>query len=352
MPELRKDPVVGRWVIISTERANRPSSLVNPVPSNKVDDFNPFLPGNEDKTPKEVLSYRPPGTAPNTPGWWVRVIPNKFPALDTDGNIERFGEGMYDMMNGIGRHEVVIESPEPDKQLPDMEEEQVQEVLWAFRDRSVELRKDPRYRYVLIFKNYGPQAGASIWHPHSQIIALPIVPKNVQEEIDGARKYFEYKERCVFCDMVHQEQKDGDRVVMENDAFIAFCPYASRFPFETWILPKRHEQFFSDITKNAVLDLAEIIKGTLRKLQRALGDPSYNLIVRTTPDDAGPSAYCHWHIEILPALSRVAGFEWGTGFFINPVPPENAADILREAELPHDVNGPGEYEFFPSRNSG
>lgn len=351
MPELRKDPVVGRWVIVASERGRKPVGVLNPVPCDKKDEFNPFLAGNEAKTPKEVLSYRPPGTAPNTPGWWVRVVPNKFPALESEGDIRRSGDGMYDMMNGIGRHEVVIEAPDASKQLPDMDEEQVQEVIWAYRDRSVELKKDPRFRYVLIFKNYGVQAGASIWHPHSQIIALPIVPKNVQEELEGARKYYEYKERCVYCDMINQELKDQVRVVMENDLFVAFCPFASRFPFETWILPKNHEQFFSDITKNAVIDLAAILKGTLRKLKLALDDPAYNFVIRTTPDDAGPSPYSHWHIEILPALSRVAGFEWGSGFFINPVPPEEAAQILREAELPRSPSMDSVPKIFRN-NSG
>jgi UDPglucose--hexose-1-phosphate uridylyltransferase len=333
MPELRKDPVTGRWVIISSERGKRPQTLLSPVPR-EADEFNPFAPGNEDKTPPEVLAYRPPSTPPNTPGWWLRVIPNKFPALSADGDIQRAGDGMYDLMNGIGRHEVVIEGPDADVQLPDMDEEQVQEVIWAYRDRSIELKKDSRFRYVLIFKNYGKEAGASIWHPHSQIIALPVVPKSVQEEIEGARRYYEYKERCVYMDMVQQELKDGKRLVMENDSFVAFCPFASRFPFETWILPKKNEQFFSNITKNGVIDLASILKGTLNKLKLGVGDPAYNFLIRTTPEDLGPVPYHTWHIEILPALGKVAGFEWGSGFHINPVPPEEAADILRQAELP------------------
>lgn len=334
MAELRKDPVVGRWVIINTERAQRPANLVNPVPAGKVDDFNPFKPGNEKETPAEVLAYRPAGSAPNSPGWWVRVVPNKFPALAADGQIKRAGDGMYDQMNGIGRHEIVIEGPDENRQLADMEVAQVEEVIWAYRDRSVEMRKDARFKYILIFKNYGAAAGASIMHPHSQIIALPVVPKNVQEEIEGARKYFEYKERCVYCDILRQESKDKTRVVDENDNFIAFCPYASRFPFETWIMPKEHDPFFPDITKSSVNDLATLLHGVARKLKLSLNDPAFNYFIQSTPHDQGPLAYYHWRIEILPALSRVAGFEWGSGFFINPVPPEDAAAILREAELP------------------
>jgi UDPglucose--hexose-1-phosphate uridylyltransferase len=334
MSELRKDPVTGRWVIIAAERAGRPSTLVQPVPTEKKDAFNPFLPGNESETPPEVLAYRPPGTAPNTPGWWVRVVPNRFPALSADGAIERTGDGMYDKMAGIGRHEIVIEGPDPDVQFPDMAPEQVQEVIWAYRDRAVELRKDPRFRYIMIFKNYGTQAGASIWHPHSQIIALPIVPKRVQEEMDGAKRHWEYKERNPYMDMVRQELKDQVRVVMENETFVAFCPWASRFPFEIMILPKEHQQHFGNITKTGVVDLAEILQGTLRKLRAGADDPAFNMILRTAPHNNGPVPYYTWHIEILPALSRVAGFEWGTGFFINPVAPEEAAQLLREAELP------------------
>lgn len=335
MPELRKDPVVGRWVIIATERANRPANFVTHVPVDVTDEFNPFLPGNEAETPAEVLAYRPPDTAANTPGWWVRVVPNKYPALDSSSDISRTGEGMYDMMTGVGRHEIVVESPDPSVQLPDMAEEQVREIIWAWRDRFIDLRKDKRFRYVMVFKNYGHQAGASIWHPHSQIMALPIVPKNVQEELEGARRYFDYKERCVYCDMARQESKDAKRIVMENDSFVAFCPWASRFPFETWIMPKQHEAYFNDATKTAVQDLASILRGTLKKLKLTADDPAYNLIVRTTPEDANAARWSHWHIQILPALSRMAGFEWGSGCFINPMPPEDAAALLREAELPH-----------------
>ncbi len=334
MPDLRKDPIVGRWVIVSTERANRPAAFVTHVPMDGADEFDPFLPGNERETPPEVLAYRPPDTEPDTPGWWIRVFENKFPALGSTGEPVRAGEGMYDMMSGVGRHEVVVESPDPSVQMPDMEEEQVREVIWAYRDRFVELKKDKRFRYVMIFKNYGHAAGASIWHPHSQIIALPIVPKSVQEEVEGARRHWEYKERCVYCDIARQELRDQSRIVMENDTYIAFCPWASRFPFETWIVPRAHEPYFSDITKNNVQDLAAILRDTLKKLKLTLDDPSYNMIIRTTPEEAGGERWSHWHIQILPALSRVAGFEWGSGFFINPVPPEDAANLLRQAELP------------------
>ncbi|MDX9752932.1 MAG: galactose-1-phosphate uridylyltransferase, partial [bacterium] len=248
MPELRKDPIIGRWVIIASERAKRPLDFVS-EPRKASEGFCPFCPGNEDKTPEEVLAYRPADTSENTAGWWVRVVPNKFPALVREGGLDRAGDGMYDRMNGIGAHEVIIESPSHNQTLTDYSLRQVQEILWCYRDRIMELKKDPNLRYIMIFKNYGWEAGASLDHPHSQVIALPIIPKRVKEEIDGAQDYFKFRERCVFCDMVRQEMADQKRVVLENEDFLAFCPYASRFPFETWILPKKHTTHYMDIQK-------------------------------------------------------------------------------------------------------
>lgn len=329
MPELRKDPIIGRWVIIATERAQRPSAFTT-KPEEKKGGFCPFCIGNEEHTPPEVLAYRPPDTLKDTKGWWLRVVPNKFPALQIEGQIKRVGEGMYDKMNGIGAHEVVIESPDHVLDLADQPESGVEEVIWAFRDRMIDLRKDPRFRYILIFKNHGRDAGASLDHPHSQIIALPIVPKRVQEELAGSMKYYDYKERCVFCDIINQELKDKIRIVDENESFVSFNPFASRFPFETWIIPKRHEIYFNDIQKNGVIDLAKILKNTLKKIKDTLQNPPYNFIIHTTPFDEGAAPYYHWHIEIMPKLTKVAGFEWGTGFYINPVPPEDAAKYLSE----------------------
>jgi UDPglucose--hexose-1-phosphate uridylyltransferase len=247
MPELRKDPVTGRWVIIATERAKRPHQYQKPEEERKGG-FCPFCPGNERSTPPEVLSYRPSNTPKDGEGWWLRVVPNKFPALLAEGALKRSGQGMYDRMTGYGAHEVVIESASHDNTLADLPEEQIEEVVWAFRDRTVELRKDTRMRYILIFKNWGREAGASLEHPHAQIIGLPIVPKRVQEELQGASKYYDYKERCVYCDMIRQELEDNCRIVAENDSFISFMPFASRFPFETWILPKEHTSYFNTLT--------------------------------------------------------------------------------------------------------
>lgn len=335
MPELRKDPIVSRWVIISTERAQRPSDLKReeepPKPAGKKPC--PFCAGQEQKTPQEVLAYRPKGGSPNTPGWTLRVVPNKFPALQIEGNINRRGEGVYDMMNGIGAHEVIVETPDHDALLSDLSETQFQDVLWAYRDRTMDLKKDKRFRYILIFKNHGIRAGASLEHTHSQLIALPIIPKAVIEELNGSKEYYDYKERCLYCDIVYQELGDRKRIVLENDDFISICPFAPRFPFEMWILPKRHDAHYEDATKHEIQNLASVFQNTLKKLDKALGNPPYNFLLHSSPIVMPDLAYYHWHIEITPRVTRVAGFERGSGFYINPTSPEISAEYLRQIEV-------------------
>ncbi len=328
MPELRKDPVIGRWVIIATERSKRPEEFESHQEKLQKDKLCPFCPGNEDKTPPEILAYRQPGTVANQPGWRLRVVSNKFPALRIEGQLSRQGEGMFDKMQGIGAHEVIIETPDHDKRIPDLEQSQIEEILWAYRDRILDLKKDPRFKYILIFKNQGRAAGASLSHSHSQLIATPIVPKRVMEELKGASEYYEYKERCVFCDIVFQELKDRVRLIKENDDFVAIEPFASRFPFETWIIPKIHEAHFEEATKHEYAQLAEVIKVSMGRLKEVLKEPPYNYIIHTAPYVDDYSKEYHWHIEIMPKLTRVAGFEWGTGFYINPMPPEDAARYL------------------------
>jgi len=233
LPELRKDPIVGRWVIISTDRAKRPTDFSREAIRMKGG-FCPFCYGNEAKTPPEVQAYRPnanggPVPQRDSPGWTVRVVPNKFPALGIEGSLNRQAEGMFDKMNGIGAHEVIIETPDHSATLSTLPPKRIEDVLWTFRDRILDLRKDQRFKYILIFKNHGEAAGASLEHSHSQLIALPILPIYVSEEIEGAKQYYLYKERCVFCDIIHQESESGIRVVAENESFITIAPYAPRF---------------------------------------------------------------------------------------------------------------------------
>jgi len=332
MPQLRKDPVLGRWVIISTERGRRPSDFAA-VSEKRKGGFCPFCAGNEDKTPPEILVYGRDGGMSNTPGWKLRVIPNKFPALQVEGDLERRGVGMFDMMNGIGAHEVIVETPNHEQALADLTLEEVKDVLRAYVERTADLKRDIRFRYILIFKNHGLAAGASLEHTHSQLIATPIVPKRVMEEMAGAQRYYEYKERCVFCDMIRQELESGKRIVLENEAFVSLEPFAPRFPFETWILPRAHRSHFEHCNVDDLSSFAAILKETLRRINKALRSPPYNYIIHTTPVYLSESEAYHWHLELMPKLTKVAGFEWGSGFYINPTAPEDAAAYLRELRL-------------------
>jgi UDPglucose--hexose-1-phosphate uridylyltransferase len=332
MPELRKDPVTGRWVIISTERRKRPSDFRLENRPFEPASFCPFCEGNEPYTPREVLSYRRGGNA-NGPGWDVRVVPNKFPALEVEGTLDRQAEGLFDKMSGVGAHEVIIETPEHNQSLATLPVVAIERVLWAFRERVLDLKQDTRFRSILIFKNHGITAGAALEHPHSQLIALPIVPRNVRDEVEGARAHFELKERCVFCDIVRQEQDSRTRVIAENAEFLAVSPYAPRFAFETWLVPKRHGSAFEDAPRHEYESLARMLKETLQRMNRALLSPPYNLIIHSAPfQTPGLEPVYHWHLELMPKLTKVAGFEWGTGFYINPTSPEEAAQVLREAE--------------------
>jgi len=332
MPELRKDPIIGRWVIIATERARRPSDF-KATEEIKASGFCPFCNGNEDKTPPEVYSLRHNHSAPDTPGWSVRVVPNKFPALEIEGDLNKRGEGVYDRMNGVGAHEVIIETPNHNASLGDLSEGEISNVIRAFQARILDLKQDDRFKYMLIFKNHGSAAGASLDHTHSQLIALPIVPKRVSEEIQGAKTYYLYKERCVFCDIIQQETKEGIRVINENDHFICIAPFTSRFPFESWVLPKAHDIYFEDITNQEIGSLAHIMKDILTRIKVVLNDPPYNFLLHSSPFYEKDIRFYHWHIEIIPKLTKVAGFEWGTGFYINPTPPENACVFLKEAKI-------------------
>jgi UDPglucose--hexose-1-phosphate uridylyltransferase len=329
MPELRRDPVVGRWVIISTERARRPSDFTSPPPEPRRGPC-VFCAGQESRTPDEVWAVRPADSPPNTPGWLVRVVPNKFPALRIEGDLEPSGEGLYDRMNGVGAHEVVIEAPEHEASIAALPASHVAEILRAYRERMLDLAKDPRLEYVMVFKNQGEPAGASLEHAHSQLIATPIVPIMVVEELSGGLQHFRIKHRCIWCDIVRQERQGGGRVVLERGGFIALAPFAPRFPFETWILPVSHRSAYEETPGGELLPLAAFLSEVLGRMSRTLGNPPYNIMLHSAPLRSGALDHFHWHLEIIPKLTRVAGFEWGTGFFINPTPPEEAARYLRD----------------------
>ena len=331
MSELRKDPVTGRWVIISTERRKRPTDFRLESVQIPPDPDCPFCEGHEGMTPRELLAYGRNGSGSNIPGWTLRVIPNQFPVLRVEGTLDRQGEGLFDKMNGVGAHEMIIESPRHDETLATMDEHAVERVLWAFCERIQDLKRDQRFRYIIIFKNHGSAAGASLDHSCSQLIALPIVPREVRDEVDGARAHYMTKERCVFCDIIRQETTEGRRLIAENADMVAVAPYAPRFPFETWILPRRHQSMFESTPRHELTSLARMLGDILRRMNKQLRTPPYNLLIHSAPVVEPAGEYYHWHVEIIPKLTKVAGFEWATGFYLNPTSPEEAAQVLREA---------------------
>jgi len=342
MPELRHDPIQKRWVIIATERGLRPGEFPRYDESN-LNGSCPFCEGNEGRTPPEIRAYRSNGSGPNRPGWQVRVVPNKFPALRIEGDLERRGLGMNDRMNGIGAHEVIIETPRHDLDMADMSIGELESVIFMYRERLQDLLRDRRFKYVLIFKNRGAAAGASLSHPHSQLIATPVTPLTLAGELISAKEHYHGKERCIFCDMISQELESGERIVYSSDQIVAIAPYASRFPFEVFLAPRQHQHSFADISNDLARELAVALKEVLGRIKICLSDPPYNFLVHTCPNTkARPKrttywdtleADFHWHIELMPRLTGIAGFEWGTGFYINPTAPEEAAKCLREAEL-------------------
>ncbi len=338
MPELRRDPVVGYWTIISTERSQRPVAPRQRAVSDEREC--PFCEGHESRTTSEVYAARREGTKPNGPGWDVRTIASKTPILSSDAALDRYGEGLYDLMEGAGHHEIIVESPKHKHDLDELAPAEIEKVVGVWARRILDLAKDPRFKFALLFKNHGVISGQGqdiVRHSRSQLIALPIIPKRVKEELLAAKAHYDRRERCVFCDVLRQETSDRSRIVAENDSFLAFCPFASRAPFEIWILPKRHSPDFGQIASTETPAFASILKDTLSRLRNLLDDPPYNTILHTAPYRHGKKEYWktldedyHWYYQISPRLTRAAGFEWGTGIHINPTPPEEAARLMRE----------------------
>jgi UDPglucose--hexose-1-phosphate uridylyltransferase len=327
MRELRRDQIHQRWVVISTENIKEPSDFNIEEEIIRDKDRCPFCPGKENEDLPEIYSVKKENK------WLVRVIPDKSPIF-IEGKLDRRAAGIYDKMNGVGAHELVIEDPSHiDWTI--MDREQIKRVIKVYKKRHLDLRKDIRIRQIVVVKNYG-EASSILLHPHSHIVALPVIPKGVEEEIQGAVSYFNYKERCVFCDIVKEEIKVEKRIIYENEGFITFSPFASRFPFEAWIMQKRHLADFGNIDDENIDALAESLKIYMTKIKKVLDDPSFSLILHTAPIwknriDGDYNMEYHWHIEVIPKLMKIAGFEWGTGFFTNPTPPELATKFLREA---------------------
>jgi len=329
-PELRQDPVTGRWVILAPERARRPREFRPAEDGLERSAPCPFCEGHEDRTPPEVLARRGPGSRPDGPGWRVRVVPNLYPAVVPGGAGAAPEErGLFRRRDGAGAHEVIVESPRHLVSLTALDETAVAEVLDVWQERLRGLGRERGLAHALIFKNVGARAGASLEHVHTQLIALPAVPVVVEEELAGARRHHDATGRCVFCEVVRAEEADGRRLVSGTGSHVALEPWASRFPFETHVLPRRHVARFEDLLPGERADLARALRDVLARLEQVLDAPHYNLLVHTAPFGQDGDAPYHWHIEILPRLARLAGFEWGTGFHINAVPPEEAAARLR-----------------------
>lgn len=345
MPQLRKDAISSNWVIVSSERGLRPNDYRNKKQAC------PFCPGNEEQTPPEIFSIKKGGS------WKIRVVSNKYPALVNplkhhfqnqasrrapapasgrfvfNGADRQLAEGnpIYKNVFGFGLHEVVIETPDHEARMERLSEKDLAQILDVYAMRHAALIREKGIKYVMVFKNYGPNAGASLKHPHSQIIAMPVVPTRLKSELENSSKYFARNGSCPYCDMIKNERRERARIVEENAEFIAFAPFASRFCFETWIFPKKHSSRFESVSGDTGR-LASILKKTLSKLAFSIDGLSYNLIVQSSPCGRKCEKHFHWRLEILPKLAMMAGFEWGSGFYMNSVSPEQAAKILNSGE--------------------
>src|SRR5271157_3707312 len=332
MSQLRQDPTTKEWVIIAAERSKRPHDFVRTKTSIEKPPYKkecPFCQGNEHLTPHESLAYRSGGPA-DSKGWWVRVVPNKFPALSPDGSVRREEAGFFRMMDGVGAHEVVIENPIHNQILPLMEDKQVEEVLLAYRERYLALREDRRIKLIIVFKNHGEAAGTSLDHAHSQLVGTVVVPSTIRRKLDEAARYYDDHGRCVYCDSIQEELNAGKRIVMDTERFVVLQSFASQSPFETWIVPKEHQASFGLISMEDSKRFAKVLKTTLLKLYSKLNNPDYNYVIHTAPVKDEQEDYYHWHLQIIPRLTTPAGFELGSGISINVSFPEETAQFLKE----------------------
>jgi UDPglucose--hexose-1-phosphate uridylyltransferase len=331
MSELRQNLVTKEWYVIATGRARRPDDFVRRKPRPHLPRRSsrcPFCAGNESLTPPEV------GRVPADGRWQVRVVPNKFSAFSAEGRAERHVDGLYRWANGVGVHEVIVETPRHDLIPAQMSLEQLRLIMRMCQERFASALEDPRVSLVILFKNYGEAAGTSLLHPHSQLMATPLVPTHISYRVEEARRYYDEVGRCVFCDTLSIEAGEKERVVWENDGFLVFSPYACGAPYEVWIMPKRHTSCFSMTTQAELDSLAEALFVVHRKMHALLGDPDFNYVLRVTPKDERYGHAFHWYIKYMPRLAKQAGFELGTGMYVNTTLPEDNAKYLREVKVP------------------
>lgn len=335
MSELRQNPATREWTILARERARRPDEFqvsAERVAYPEYDPHCPFCPGNEAQAPKEVFVISD-GSAPETRGWRVRVVENKFPALSPNREGKRATYGLYRWMEGVGRHEVIIESPVHNRTPALMNITEVADLLTAYRHRYLDISQDPKYPIITIFRNQGPKAGTSLVHPHSQLIASPVVPRQIRHDLEEAQRYWDDQGRCVYCDLAEFEVRERVRLVSSNDDFVAFIPYAAAVPYELWVLPRVHQASFGEMEIMGVEPLAWILQDCLSRIYRLLANPDYNYVINSAPYYTAGEPHYHWHLKILPRFTTRAGFEIGSGIAINTVAPEVAAEQLRSVQI-------------------
>ncbi len=338
MPEVRLNLVTREWVVIATERARPPEDFrqwkEKRYQPERLESC-PFCPGNEEKTPDEILRLPIGGTAPrDIDGWKIRVVPNRLAVFAPEGGVEREVSGLRHRVSGAGRHEVIVESPRHDMCIPLLPLEDVSDILKVYRDRFLEVYRDMRVEHVIIFKNNGEASGTTIQHPHSQVVGMPVTPFQVRERLEEATRFFDETGECLMCATLRDEQKDARRIIAETGHFVSFIPFAALSPFHTWLFPKRHSASFSDIEDEEIEDLAKNLKDTLSRLYYGLDNPDYNYVLRSESPELHHSKCFHWYLSIVPRLTPASGFALGTGMYTNNSIPEDIASFLRNVKVP------------------
>ena len=325
MIEMRQDPTTRTWILVGHSGGD--------AGRKGTPDGCPFCPGHEAETPPTLAAI----TAPDGV-WRVRAFPDKMPIFQVEGDLDRQGEGLYDRMRNVGAHEIVVETREHATTTGQLSAEDIARVFQMFRQRIQDLKHDLRIRYIQVFKNQGAQAGSLIQHAHSHLVATPVIPRRLEAELRWCKRYYDLKERCLYCDILHQEVTQGTRLVAQHGEFVAFCPFAPRFAYEVWIFPATHRHRFEDLDDPALAGLAAALKGVLQRVERTVSD--YSLVLHTSPNEKSPPVWglpwetlhddFHWHVEVLPRQADVARLHREEEFYVNPVTPEEAAQQLRE----------------------
>lgn len=330
MPELRLNLISREWVIVPTEKARAPEQFRQRGNRKHIPDVDPscpFCPGNESKTPDEI--FRLPADGP----WKLRGTPNKFPYFDVTGERVRINDGLRRKVTGVGRHEVIIESPHHNASFAHMDIPDLVDILKAYKARFNDAFMDRRIQHLIIFKNHGPESGTSIVHPHSQLLGSPVIPLEIRYRVDEAMRFFDNTGQCLMCAMVEDEMRDRARVIAENDRFISFVPFAALSPFHLWVFPKQHMPSFGNVSDEDIEAMAPLLKEVHQRLYHGLNDPSYNMVLRTLSPFRSRSEYVHWYMSIVPRVMPSSGFELGTGIYVNPSVPEEIAQFLRDTRI-------------------